>query len=259
MSNYLDPEKVDQYRRDGFVILDGLFSEAEVKRLIEEIEAGSVDGSGHLTNDASVRDAYGRTVGIAYWLDLADDLWSGLRCCPRLVNNCRTLLGEEISFFHGKVILKERGSGGTWEWHQDYGYYYDQGFIFLRQAQVCLALDKATIENGYLQVLRGSHKLGRISHGTVGGGQTGADPEQMAELEPLFEKVYVELEPGSVLFFHPLLFHGSGPNDTDRPPRSVIIVYTATAAPVLKSNALWKPPERRPLSLAPDDIILNSH
>ena len=42
MSNYLDPEKVDRYRRDGFVILDGLLSGAEVKRLIEEIEAGSV-------------------------------------------------------------------------------------------------------------------------------------------------------------------------------------------------------------------------
>lgn len=41
-------------------------------------------------------------------------------------------------------------------------------------ASCFVAVDAATRENGYLQVLKGSHKLGRIEHGRVGG-QTGTD------------------------------------------------------------------------------------
>jgi ectoine hydroxylase-related dioxygenase (phytanoyl-CoA dioxygenase family) len=79
---------------------------------------------------------------------------------------------------------------------------------------VFVALDAATKENGCLQVLVGSHRLGRLNHARVGE-QTGADPERMAMVEKLFELKYVEMNPGAVLFFHCNLLHRSAANDSD--------------------------------------------
>ncbi len=98
-----------------------------------------------------------------------------------------------------------------------------------------MALDPATKENGCLQVLRGSHKLGRLDHGTIGT-QSGVDTVRMQEVEKHFEKVYVEMTLGSVLFFHSNLLHCSGPNNSDKHRRSFIMCYNAIANPITSTS-----------------------
>ena len=61
--------------------------------------------------------------------------------------------------------------------------------------------------------LRGSHKLGRIEHGTYGT-QAGADPERGALAAEHLDHVYCEMEPGTALFFHANLLHRSDNNDS---------------------------------------------
>ena len=197
-------------------------------------------------------DASGSAAKLAIWHTLGDDIWAAASTCPRIVNNVRILLGEEIAFFHGKVMLKEAGVGGAWEWHQDYGYWYNQGFAYPRMLSAFVAMDPATRENGCLQVLRGSHKLGRLSHGKVGT-QTGADPTRIHDIEPLFERIYCEMTPGSVLFFHCNLLHASGPNDSSHHRRSFIICYNALDNPQFAEE---KTSEQRPCPVSPDDAIL---
>ena len=63
-----------------------------------------------------------------------------------------------------------------------------------------VALDPATRENGCLQVLRGSQKMGRLTQSKVAG-QTEVEMDRLRQLEPLFERVHCEMSPGSVLFF----------------------------------------------------------
>lgn len=75
-----------------------------------------------------------------------------------------------------------------------------------------------------LQVLKGSHKLGRLTHG-VTGTQAGADMERVAEAEKRFELVFCEMEPGDVLFTHSNLLHTSAPNESDSWRRSMIVAY----------------------------------
>lgn len=65
---------------------------------------------------------------------------------------------------------------------------------------------RCTKANGCLQVLKGSHKMGRIDHATVGR-QAGADLERVEEAKKLFPLVHVEMEPGDTLFFHCNLLH----------------------------------------------------
>ncbi len=220
----LNRSHVADYQRDGYVLLENVFTPAEVAAMLRAVESGGrVAGHTHLRGDAG-----GRKAGLAIWHELGDDIWAAASTCPQIVNNVRILMGEEVTFFHGKVMLKEALTGGKWEWHQDYGYWYDQGFVFPHMMSAFVALDPATRHNGCLQVLRGSHMLGRLSHGQVGE-QTGADEDRMSLIESSFERVYCEMPPGAVLFFHCNLLHASGLNDSDRHRRAFIICYNALA------------------------------
>ena len=133
----LDDALVQQYHRDGFLIIENVFRPDEVASLLEAVEHG--DRVAKTT--VAPKDATGKAAKLAIWFETGTDIWSALSTNPRLVNNVRILLGEEIAFFHGKVILKEARTGGAWEWHQDYGYWYDQGFAFPRLISASTALD----------------------------------------------------------------------------------------------------------------------
>ncbi len=61
-------------------------------------------------------------------------------------------------------------------------------------ASCLIAIDRATRENGCLQVIKGSHHMGRIDHGKVGE-QTGADRERVQEALKALELVQCEMEP----------------------------------------------------------------
>jgi ectoine hydroxylase-related dioxygenase (phytanoyl-CoA dioxygenase family) len=245
---YVTDEGVAAFHRDGYLNVGGLFTRSEVEAMLAAVEAGDRVAS----STSAARDAEGRASRLALWFELGDDIWAAASTCPRVVNNIRILLGEEAAFFHGKVMLKEAHTGGAWEWHQDYGYWYLQGYAFPRLVSVFVALDPATRENGCLQVLRGSHRLGRLDHGRVGS-QTGADPARIAEIEKLFERVHCGMAPGDALFFHCNLLHSSAPNDSDTDRRSFIMCYNALANPQFAEK---KTSEQRPCPVGPDDAIL---
>jgi ectoine hydroxylase-related dioxygenase (phytanoyl-CoA dioxygenase family) len=243
----LTQEKVADYWRDGYVLIENVFNEREVAAMLSEVEKGQRVANSQM----EATDTTGRKARLAIWHEVGDDIWGAASTCPRVVNNVRILLGEETAFFHGKVILKEAKTGGSWEWHQDYGYWYDQGFAAPRLMSAFAALDPCTRENGCLQVLRGSHKLERLDHGKVAG-QTGADPTRIRQIEKLFEHVYCEMSPGSVLFFHCNLLHASGPNNADYHRRAFIMCYNALANPQFTEK---KTSEQRPCPVGPDDAI----
>lgn len=253
MTGYLTQELKEAYDRDGYVLLPDLFTREEIAALL-----GEIGGERIVSNTRGNEDTSGKKAKLAIWHELGQDIWAAVSTNPRLVNAVRVALGEEIAFFHGKVMLKEAGTGGAWEWHQDYGYWYNQGFVYPRMLSAFVALDAANRENGCLQVLKGSHKLGRLEHGKVGA-QTGADPDRIAEIETLFERVHVEMTPGSCLIFHSNLLHMSGPNESTHHRRSFIICYNALGNPQLGAfRVSGKTAEDRPCPVGSDDNILQA-
>jgi ectoine hydroxylase len=250
---FLSEQDVFNYAQNGYVLVPDLFSRQEVEILLYAVESGPRISS----NTHARRDSSGKIAKLAIWHELGDDIWAAVSTNPRIVNSIRILLNEEISFFHGKVMLKEARSGGAWEWHQDYGYWYDQGFAFPRMMSAFIGLDPATRENGCLQVLKGSHKLGRLSHNAVSD-QTGAEPARLPVIETLFERVVVEMTPGSVLFFHCNLLHTSAPNDSNSHRRSFIICYNALANPQFVNNDLLQRVDRPVCPVSSDDAILKA-
>jgi ectoine hydroxylase-related dioxygenase (phytanoyl-CoA dioxygenase family) len=218
----LADQQVDQYQADGFLQVEALFDREEIDLL------GQLARADHRLDQeaASRRDGHGGVIRLALRNDLPDDIYSAFVRSERIVNAMERLLGGEVYHYHHKMILKEPRTGGAWEWHQDYGYWYHTGCLFPDLGSCMIAVDRATRENGCLQVLKGSHLLGRLDHGAIGD-QTGADPERVAVALERLERVYCELEPGSAIFFHCNLLHRSDQNSSPDPRWALICCYNA--------------------------------
>jgi ectoine hydroxylase-related dioxygenase (phytanoyl-CoA dioxygenase family) len=218
----LTDRQVERFQEDGFLIVEQLFDEEEMTLLRKIARADHQLESAA----ASRRDAQGGVVKLALANDLRDDIYSALVRCRRIVDAMEQVLGGEVYHYHHKMILKEQYVGGAWEWHQDYGYWYHNGCLFPTMASCMIAVDRAARDNGCLQVLRGSHLMGRIDHGQVGD-QTGADLERVQAALARLELVYCELEPGSAIFFHCNLLHRSDQNRSPHPRWAMICCYNS--------------------------------
>jgi ectoine hydroxylase-related dioxygenase (phytanoyl-CoA dioxygenase family) len=115
-----------------------------------------------------------------------------------------------------------------------------------------IAVDRATARNGCLQVLRGSHRMGRLNHVAVGD-QTGADPERVEAARRRLELVRCELEPGSALFFHCNLLHRSDRNHSEDPRWAFIACYNAARNDPYKES---RHPRYQPLETWDDRRVL---
>ena len=125
--------------------------------------------------------------------------------------------------------------GGGWVGLQGLGYGYDN-LLRADMASCMSAVDQATIENGCLQVLKGSHRMGRLEHG-LAGDQTGADLERVAVVLKHFETVHCEMEPGTVPCFHSNLLPRSEPSVGDHSRWALICCYSAASNPTFRPDA----------------------
>ena len=130
-------------------------------------------------------------------------MYSCMLRSERMVNSAAKLLDSDspVCHFHTKLMQKEPRVGGAWEWHQDYGYWYKNQFLFPDQlVSVMIALTEANKANGCLQVIKGSHKMGRVNHGFAGE-QVGADMVMVNHALQTMEHFMLSLNPVMPCFF----------------------------------------------------------
>lgn len=248
----LTPEQKAQYDRDGYLIVSQFFNPEQIKLLY-----GLATEDVVMTSNAfDLNDQTGKRTKLTLWFTPGDDTYGLLIRSKSVIDSIQTLLGEgEVCHFHSKLMQKEPKVGGAWEWHQDYGYWYKNGFLYPdAMTSMMIALSEATKQNGCLQVLKGSHKMGRFEH-NFAGEQQGADMPFVEEALKICERVYVELKPGDVLFFHSNLLHMSEANLSDKPRWSLISVYNLSYnVPFREKNTSCI----TPVKVVPDEAILNS-
>lgn len=218
----LTEAQIARFNEDGYLFLEHFLDDEETE-LLQNISRSDVQ----LAGDAKDRrDAQGANTRLALRNDLRDDIYSAIVRSERMVHAMERLLGGEVYHYHHKMTMKQPFEGGAWEWHQDYGYWYNNGCLFPDMASCYIAVDPATRENGCMQVLRGSHRMGRIEHG-VTGDQTGADLERVEQAMKRLELVYCEMGPGTALFFHSNTLHRSDQNRSPNPRWGFICCYNA--------------------------------
>jgi ectoine hydroxylase-related dioxygenase (phytanoyl-CoA dioxygenase family) len=173
-------------------------------------------------------DQEGNKVSLKMWNHAGDDIYGMFFRNERVVRMVQKVVGEEVYLYSAKMILKNALDGGAWEWHQDYGYWYQNRCLAPAMTSCSVAVDPNTTENGCLQVLRGSHRLGRLDHSRENE-QFVADGERVQVAARVLERVYVTLEPGDALLFHCNLLHRSDANNSDRRRWNFICSYNATS------------------------------
>jgi len=134
---------------------------------------------------------------------------------------CRATLGDEAYFFFDQFVVKGPERGLAFGWHQDSGYVVGNGGPpDHRPYLTCWCpLDDATVENGTVRVIPGSHRAGLRPH------QRQAESNDLvAAVEG--EGIAIEAPAGSVVAFSSLLLHATGANHSDRPRRVYLAQYT---------------------------------
>jgi ectoine hydroxylase len=220
MKPILSDSRIADFHRDGYVIVHGLFDQEEADILRKTAKADAA----FQKHAYDLKDGEGGATKLVLWNKVGENLYGTVARSPRIVDAMEQLFGDEVYHYHSKMSIKEPLTGGAWSWHQDYGYWYLNGCLFPDMASAFIAVDPNTRENGCLQVLKGSHKMGRVEHGKFGD-QTGADPERVEAARKTMELVYVELVPGDVLFFHSNTLHRSDQNKSPHPRWSMICCY----------------------------------
>jgi len=243
----LDETQLAQFDRDGFYIARQLYDAEEIGLLGQAARADNALDERSFDRD----DGEGGRVRLTVWNQPGDNVYGMYARGRRIVDNMEAILGGEVYHYHSKMILKDPRDGGAWTWHQDYGYWYFNGCLYPLMASVAVAVDAATRENGCMQVLKGSHHMGRVEH-VLRGEQTGADPERVEEAQKRMELIYCEMEPGDALFFHSNLLHRSDQNKSEKARWSLICCYNAARNDPYKTA---QHPNYTPLAKVEDSAI----
>ena len=211
----LTPEQKAAFERDGYVILRGFYSPEEMAQLtgwVEEMQHWpDAPGRWWRYYETSLTRPGRRLLNrMEHFYDYHPGIRSFID--GRLREAVGELLGEPAVLFKEKINFKLPGGDG-FKPHQD----HQAGWS--RYARLCISalvgIDRATEENGCLEIAPGQHKRGMF-----------------AEWKPLGEAEMAQMrfvacptEPGDVVLFDSFTPHGSQPNRTDQPRRLMFITY----------------------------------
>lgn len=251
MPSVLSAEQVKAYQDDGFTIARNVFSPEEVELLRRAMEEDPKVAAHSLIRP----DAEGGGTRISLWNRAGDSVYGLAARCARIVDTAEELIGEPVYHFQSKLTAKDPFGGGAWEWHQDYGYWYYNGCLRPDMLSMMVALDRSDRHNGCLQVIRGSHRLGRIDHLQVSEKQNSADPARLDHIVAQYETVHCELDPGDVLIFHCNTLHRSDQNLSPNRRWTLLVCYNAVS-----NDTITKADDRYyvPLDKVEDGAILEA-
>ena len=226
MNRAIDSADVDgdAYERDGYLIVPSLFGADEAIRM----KAIAYDNVTAKANE----------FGVEVWAPsrVPDEVFRKIIRGPGMVAILRTLIGPNVDFLSVKPVFKSTAVTDASPWHQDRPYWGGS-----EKVSVWIALDRATVDNGCLKVVPGSHKM-TFSHERVAtdGFANLLTDDTIADL-PV---VSAELQPGDALFLSDLTVHASHPNRTGADRWSLIPTYRNADVP--DESQIWPDPVRVP-------------
>lgn len=214
------------YHDNGYIIIRSLFSEEEIMPILEACQKDMTFCNSVSTNkDFEGNDSF----NASFWRDPnGNTLFSKLPRTTRIVRSVEQLLDDECYYWRSRLVHKKPREQGRIEFHQDFSFWYNDGCVFPDMISCSIPITPSTRDNGCLEIIKGSHKIGRLDLLPFQDGAEYPDPRHIQKILHRLGTVYCTLEPGDGLFLHANTLHGSGPNKTDKP--RIIIHNTYNAA-----------------------------
>ena len=244
-SKRLSDKQLQQFEEFGFVVGPKVLDGNQIDALQTELaELTNPDHDGrelwyeyHSNESADPNTVLFHALG-AWRLRPAfhDALWNSAFTRP-----ASQLLNGSVRFWHDQLFCKPAKHGGVVSWHQDYSYWTRT--VPMAHLTCWIGLDDATIDNGCIHYIPGSHKWDLLPITGLAGDMAAIkqtlNDEQWARFN---EPVAVELKAGECVFHHPLTIHGSFENRTERPRRAMVLnvvkdgVQSASNEPLLQGT-----------------------
>ncbi|MBI4557691.1 MAG: phytanoyl-CoA dioxygenase family protein [Candidatus Hydrogenedentes bacterium] len=225
----LTEAQVQDFRENGFIVGPRIYTDAEADELRERmftVHHGKSQGSAE-ANRNLLGDGADRVVIQIVNIWEADDLFRKHVYNEKICALTAQLIGYPVlRVWHDQVQYKPPKVGGPTNWHQDHPYW-----PIIQPAELIsawTALDDATIENGCMWMVPGSHKWGPHKGGTIGTDDATFEPTPDLDALPngiKIQRVPCEVKKGQVMFHHCLTWHGSPNNNSDRGRPAIAVHY----------------------------------
>ena len=224
----IDQAAVARYHRDGFIVVEEVFSAAEIDAMRTALDRLVADASGVSSHDAVYDLEPGHTparprVRRIKTPTQVDPLYDRMIRHPKLLAILTQLLGPDLRLYGSKINIKAADYGSPVEWHQDWAFYPHTNDDVLA---VGVLLDDMTPDNGPMLMIPGSHRGPTHDH-HQDGHFCGAMNLASADVD-LSQAEMIRGRAGACSFHHVRTVHGSAQNrsaDTRR-----LLLYEVAAA-----------------------------
>ncbi len=210
----LTKQQIEEFKRDGYVIVRGLYTDDEIRQITEWTEEVTawpeVPGKYMMYFEKSQLDPNQRILSRMEDIEPFHTGFSQLFTTDKMQGCVSELFGKEAVLFKDKINFKMPGGDG-FKAHQDVQAGWDRYASLHITALV--SIDASTLENGCLQLAPGHHKQGFIGESWK--------PLQ----EDALEYISVPAKPGDAVFFDSFAPHRSEPNRTNSARRVLYVTY----------------------------------
>lgn len=222
----LSPDQIDHFQQHGYVAGVRILGDSQVDALLDELNGffeanhNGVDlwHEYHSNESADPNTVLFHALGAWRLRPGFHDLLFN----PAFTVPAAQLLDGPVRFWHDQLFCKPARHGGVVAWHQDYSYWTRTKPM--AHLTCWIGLDDATVDNGCLQYVPGSHKWDLLPITGLAGDMDAIKNVLSDEQWQQFQNpVAIELKRGECAFHHPLLVHGSYENKTARPRRATVI------------------------------------
>ena len=214
MPKLLSQAAVEAYKRDGYYSPVRVMPAAEARRYRNALEA-------HETKTgAPLQGNWRHKMHLLFtW---ADELVHH----PKILDAVEDVIGPDILCWTTNFFIKEAASPGFVSWHQDSTYW---GLEPDHVVTAWVAFTDANPENGYMQVIPGSHKIDQLPHvDTFHKDNLLSRGQEISVDVDRSKAVGIALAAGEMSLHHVKLFHGSNPNSSDERRIGFAIRYLPT-------------------------------
>jgi len=241
----LNREQATHFDRDGYLVLEDIFSQEEVTFL--QGEAGKLlSDPDALEEETVITEPGGREIRSIFRIHAQSRVLARLAADERLAGVARFLLGDEVYIHQSRLNYKPGFQGREFYWHSDFEtWHVEDGMPRMRALSMSILLAENTPHNGPLMLIPGSHRtfltcvgqtpedhyrvsLKKQEYGVP-------DENSLAQLAHEHGIVAPTGKPGTVVIFDCNIMHGSNGNITPFPRANAFLVYNAV------SNALVQP------------------
>ena len=231
MKNQLNEEQIQFYQNNGFIVIEDFLSPEELEhwRIVVSTAVKERAGIKIPGKDIKTGEADGINEDADYFAKVFDqllNLWQTngevkkLMLDQRIGKMAAQLAGVDgIRIWHDQALIKRPWANPT-AWHLDTPFW---SFSDRKAISIWVALDNATLENGCLFFIPGSHKLTGFDKITIGKNMDG-----IFEIYPGLintKPVAAPMRAGSCSFHNGLTIHGANANMTNGFRRAMTCAY----------------------------------